>query len=251
MDWYYAVEDERRGPVSQDEFDGLVRDGTITLSTLVWRQGMPDWQPFSEVGASSRPATGTAVAAGQARCAECGRAFPVEDMIAYGGDYVCAGCKPVFFERVRQGVAGVGDMRYAGFWIRFVAKFIDGLIMMVVGWAVQLVIGLPLLADPSEMSTGTYMAISIMIYLVNMAIGIAYYAGFIAKFAATPGKMACGLKIVRSDGSKVSFLRAVGRYFAEILSAIIIYIGYIMAAFDEEKRALHDRICDTRVIWAR
>ncbi len=57
-----------------------------------------------------------------------------------------------------------------------------------------------------------------------------------------------GLRIVRSDGSRVSYLRALGRHFAEFISALILYIGYIMVAFDSEKRALHDHICDTRVI---
>jgi uncharacterized RDD family membrane protein YckC len=36
-----------------------------------------------------------------------------------------------------------------------------------------------------------------------------------------------------------------------IVSGIILLIGYIMAGFDEEKRALHDRVCDTRVIYKR
>lgn len=249
MDWYYAIDDQQRGPVSDEEFSDLAADGTITLSTLVWRRGMSDWQPYAEVATARRAAAPPA--SGQARCAECGRAFPVDDMIAYRDEYVCAECKPVFFERVRQGVPLTGEMRYAGFWIRFVAKIVDGLIMMAVGWVVQLVIGLPLLGNASQMSPGSYMAISGLIYFVNMAIGVLYYAGFISKYAATPGKMACGLKIVRSDGSRVTFARAVGRYFAEILSALILYIGYIMVAFDSEKRALHDRICDTRVIHAR
>jgi uncharacterized RDD family membrane protein YckC len=60
--------------------------------------------------------------------------------------------------------------------------------------------------------------------------------------------MACGLKVVTEDGQRLSYMRAFGRYFAEIISGMILYIGYIMAAFDYEKRALHDRICTTRVI---
>jgi len=46
----------------------------------------------------------------------------------------------------------------------------------------------------------------------------------------------------------ITYGRATGRCFAEILSGMICYIGYLMAAFDEEKRALHDRICNTRVV---
>ena len=65
----------------------------------------------------------------------------------------------------------------------------------------------------------------------------------------TPGKMACGLKIIRSDGSALSYGRAIGRYFATMLSSFTLGIGYLMVAFDDEKRALHDRVADTRVIY--
>ena len=60
--------------------------------------------------------------------------------------------------------------------------------------------------------------------------------------------MALGLRIVRADGSSLTYGRATGRFFADYLSNLILFIGYIMAAFDDEKRTLHDRICDTRVV---
>jgi uncharacterized RDD family membrane protein YckC len=63
----------------------------------------------------------------------------------------------------------------------------------------------------------------------------------IGRYAATLGKMACGLRVVMSDGGKVTYGRSLGRHFAKLLSGF-------MAGFDDEKRALHDRICDTRVI---
>ena len=53
------------------------------------------------------------------------------------------------------------------------------------------------------------------------------------------------------DGSPVSYLRALGRYFGKLLSYLICSIGFIIAAFDDEKRGLHDHICSTRVIRVR
>jgi len=70
----------------------------------------------------------------------------------------------------------------------------------------------------------------------------------IGKFGATLGKMACKIQVVTAEGGRVSYLRSLGRYFAKFLSGLICLIGYIIAAFDEEKRALHDRICVTRVV---
>jgi uncharacterized RDD family membrane protein YckC len=87
-----------------------------------------------------------------------------------------------------------------------------------------------------------------MISMVQLVFGAAYVTFFLGKYGATPGKMALGLKVVRSDGSELTYARAFGRYLAEYLSAFTLMIGYIIAAFDREKRALHDHICDTRVI---
>jgi uncharacterized RDD family membrane protein YckC len=63
--------------------------------------------------------------------------------------------------------------------------------------------------------------------------------------------MALGLKVIRADGGPISAGLALGRYLAQILSALIFGIGYIIAGFDSEKRSLHDRICDTRVIYVK
>jgi uncharacterized RDD family membrane protein YckC len=88
-------------------------------------------------------------------------------------------------------------------------------------------------------------------YLLGIAMGATYEGLFISRLGATPGKLVLGLRVVRPDGGKVSLSRAIGRYFAKMLSAIILGIGYIMAAFDKEKRGLHDILADTRVIKAR
>jgi uncharacterized RDD family membrane protein YckC len=83
---------------------------------------------------------------------------------------------------------------------------------------------------------------------LSMLINAAYITFFLGKFGATPGKMALRLRVVSPSGGSISYGRAFCRFLAEFLSSILLCIGYIMAAFDEEKRALHDRICDTRVI---
>jgi len=172
-------------------------------------------------------------------CSQCGMVYFDDELIQFGDALVCGQCKPLFVQKLKEGVAVAGEMVYAGFWIRFGAKFIDGIILGIVGFAIGFVGG----------SIGGRGASAPVNFLSN-AIGIAYVTYFLGKFGATPGKMACGLKVVRSNGEKITYARAFSRPFAEILSAIILCIGYIIAAFDEEKRALHDRICDTRVIRA-
>jgi len=93
--------------------------------------------------------------------------------------------------------------------------------------------------------------IGLFAQMIFMMINVAYSTFFLGKYGATPGKMACRLKVVDAEGGTISYGRAFGRSCAEILSRLICLIGYIIAAFDGQKRALHDHICSTRVVHNR
>jgi uncharacterized RDD family membrane protein YckC len=175
------------------------------------------------------------------RCSECGRVLDEDELIRFGNALVCAECKPLYVQKLREGVAPAGEMTFAGFWIRVGAKIIDGVIITVVGFVLVFLVNFLI---------RHVIAATILQNTIYIALSIFYSIYFLGKYSATPGKMACGLKVVRPDGEKISYARACGRFFAEFLSSIILYIGYILVAFDEERRALHDRICDTRVIRA-
>jgi uncharacterized RDD family membrane protein YckC len=85
--------------------------------------------------------------------------------------------------------------------------------------------------------------------IIGLIVGIAYFVGFESSaYQATPGKMALGLIVTDSDGRRISPMRAVGRYFAKILSGMILLIGFIMVAFTERKQGLHDMIAGTLVV---
>src|SRR5262249_54982945 len=90
--------------------------------------------------------------------------------------------------------------------------------------------------------------------IVRLAIGIAigwtYKAGMeSSRYQGTLGKMALHLQVTDSNGARVSFSRATTRYFAKYLSGILLGIGYLMVAFTDEKKGLHDEIADTRVLY--
>lgn len=264
MNWFYVDAGQQAGPVDDAQLNELVRAGKISAETLVWREGLANWQPY-------RDATGGGVAvvqppgpnapfgaasagsgADEAVCAECRGVFKKQDMVTFGNSYVCANCKPVFMQRMAEGaqIAPVApvEMRYAGFWIRFVAKFIDGLILGVFFFIPAFIIGFNSAMSGRPPSARLQM-VQILANLGFAAAMIIYNIFFIGKFGATPGKMAVKLHVVTSRGETVSWGRATGRGFAELLSRIICAIGYIIAAFDKEKRALHDHICDTRVVY--
>jgi uncharacterized RDD family membrane protein YckC len=263
MYWYYADEDIEIGPLTETEFESLVNIGKVTDSTRVWHEGMADWQPYGRVRAAAAPApvpastpvpmpspafiqSATAIPAGL-RCSECRNEFPADELIRYQNSWICNNCKPIFFQRLREGVSAPGTLNYAGFWIRFGAKMIDFVIL----WVVEMVFLLALspafgfrFLNPSPQPNFRFL----IAYPFLMAFSFGYSVYFVGKYGATPGKMALGLKIISSTGQPVTYMKALGRMFAEMLSGIICYVGYIMVAFNDEKKALHDQICDTRVI---
>ena len=115
MDWYYAEAGKQAGPITEAELDALVQSGRISPDTLVWREGMATWQPYREV--KPTPAATAAVAVAPAGslppvaasgepevvCAECGRVFPKSNTIQYGTVSVCASCKPIFVQKLKEG----------------------------------------------------------------------------------------------------------------------------------------------------
>lgn len=251
--WYYDDGGKPSGPISESELESLAAAGKLRPDTRVWRDGMANWQPYSVARAAGRVGAGaTAEVAGGVVCVECKGVFPQEGAIKYGSVWVCAACKPTFVEKLRGGApdSGGGEvLRYAGFWIRLGAVFVDGIILWVTGVLIGIVAGLEFMTALGVNPSPEMTPVQIVVLMLQTLTGVAYETFFLGRFGATPGKMACGLRVVTGDGGRVSYARACGRYFGKILSYLTCSIGFIIAAFDREKRALHDHICNTRVIY--
>ncbi len=257
--WYYAdAQRERHGPVDADTLRSKFRQNELDLSTLVWREGMQQWQALSTVteelqlvekanpGIDLRAdyvaiENGTAVAG--TATAEPHSPYTAPASTTLGGDGVIHG----------------GEVVYAGFWKRVAAYCIDSLIVGLVGGVIAMVIGMALglgmagIGGDSDAMGAGFIMIQLLTNLLSIALSAAYYAGFHASAGkATLGKMAVGIKVVRTDGARISIARGIGRYFAAMLSGLILCIGFVMAAFTERKQGLHDMLCDTLVVdkWA-
>jgi uncharacterized RDD family membrane protein YckC len=196
-------------------------------------------------------------------CSQCGRALAQSDLVHIAGNWVCADCKPAFLSRVMaSGAAGASPLawRYGGFWIRFGARFIDGLIFTVPILIVAAVL-IPNLTRAGSQIPGTPNPMFAFGFLTLFVVGFlaaGCYEILMLKYrSATLGKIACGLKVVRSDGSSLSWGACFGRFFMwnvvtsgiPYLNSVLMLVSAIMLGVDDEKRALHDRVCDTRVIY--
>ncbi len=234
--WYYASEDRQIGPVPENELDKLISTGVILPYTLVWHEGMAEWQTYSSV----RTVPGLV-----GMCSQCEEVELHSEMVRFGEKWVCVNCKDNYTQRLREGTLG-GKMVYAGFWTRAGALLIDGVILLIVQLLIQAAYAG---ADALRTFNGYVLASQMVVLkLLQLAAQAAYYSYFVYQLGGTPGKLALGCRVVTADGAKLTLKRSIARYFASLISVSTLGIGYLIAAFDDQKRTLHDRICDTRVI---
>ncbi len=148
------------------------------------------------------------------------------------------------YNGVPAAVAVHGDP--AGFWIRFLAVIIDSLLVFAIGAIIwPILFGDTFWVTQTEIIDGqtfSYTTTQSWHSLMTLAWDIV----FVALYGATPGKAMLGIRIFDAKGNRrIGFVRATIRTFAEFLSAITLLIGYLMAAFRKDKRALHDLIAGT------
>lgn len=144
-------------------------------------------------------------------------------------------------EQILDAPSSVGSkLNYAGFWIRFAAYFIDGVILAGVQFALMFLFA----------SDASMFAPNLTLQLFSLVLGIAYFAGMESSSRqATLGKMGVGIKVGNAQGQQITFVNALGRYFGKILSTLTLLIGFMMAGWDSKKQALHDKIAGTYVFY--
>lgn len=238
MHWYYALDNQRLGPVSQTEFERLVAAKTISDDTLVWRRGMQGWQTLREVLAADPGAVNIAPP-------------PLPPPVSPDSEM----SDPACVSGQQAAADKVPPVRYAGFFIRVVARLIDVVILSCINEVVFRVlvatklVGNPSFKEATDLFRPEFIHYLLASSLIGLLVALVYEVFFIRRFSATPGKLAMGLRLVRADGSPLSAARIIGRHFADMLNGFTFCLTYLMVAFDEkEHRGLHDHIADTRVV---
>ena len=139
---------------------------------------------------------------------------------------------------------------YAGFWIRVLAYLIDSLLLAIVFCPLGFGLGLLGVAGEIDENSPAWMGINLLLNVVSLLVGWLYFAlTESSSWQATVGKRLLKLKVTDMHGQQISFGKATGRYFGQILSGMICGIGYIMVAFTEKKQGLHDMLAGTLVVW--
>lgn len=230
--WYYMdCRGQRQGPAAAADVVAAYRSGDLLRAGLVWREGMSQWLPLAQVE--------DAIGLGAADHASAPPPLPE----AIGS---AAAVRPRGIDR--------DDIVYAGFVRRWAALFLDQMILGIpmVLLVVLVAIPLGLFSGAADQRAGVSM-LQGLYYLLWLVAAPLYYAGQESSMhQATLGKRALGIKVTDDNGQRLSFSHALGRWFAAALSHITLDIGFLMAAFTERKRALHDMVASTLVVdrWA-
>jgi uncharacterized RDD family membrane protein YckC len=221
--WYYTRAGEQQGPVEFADLQQMAGAGMLQPTDLVWNEGMPQWANAASVAglfAESAPYAGVVPIGG-----------PVAPLAYY--------------------TPSAQQVVYAGFWLRFVAAFVDGLLLMIILFVVIVIErAVFALGDASPGAAANQNPLlAFVLNLVNIVIIWLYFAKQESgPKRATPGKSLLGLQVTDLNGQRIGFGRATGRFFGKYISEIILFIGFMMAGFTERKQALHDIMAGCLVI---
>jgi len=229
--WYFMDRrGQRQGPIAAADVAVAYRNGDLLREGLVWREGMPQWLPLAQVENELGIVSSDLAAAPP----------PLPE-----NPGAPAAMRPRSIDR--------SDIVYAGFLRRWAALFLDSFILCIPLAMIAVLLAIPLgffSADNRDAAGAMVQGIYYLLWLVAAPL---YYAGQESSaHQATLGKRALGIKVTDDNGQRLGFSHALGRWFAAALSYLTLYIGFLMAAFTERKRALHDMVASTLVVdrWA-
>ena len=224
--WHYTdAQGVEHGPLPAEAVRGAIAAGQTGPSSLFWREGLSAWIALAaasaELGIAAKPP------------------LPPDPYAAPRAATADPGAGPN------------GEVVYAGFLRRFAARFLDGLVLgvplTVLMFAASVGVG------ATAGSGGSTDAFVLLAYLASFAVhGVYFSAMHSSSWQASLGKRAMGIKVTDEHGGRLGFVQALGRWFAAALSYLTVYVGFLMAAVTERKRALHDMVAGTLVVdrWA-
>jgi uncharacterized RDD family membrane protein YckC len=223
MDVHYKIiggDGAEYGPATLDEVKGWIRDGRVAWMSRVWRSDLAAWAQADRY---------TELRADLARL---------------------------------QAAAAAQGVRPCGFWARLAARILDQLIWGAIFFVIWTPIAqahhwtLPVLPQELTDAAVEQFRQQLAVWMDQAApvlypVFLLYEVLLTGRYGATIGKMAVGARVTLEDGSPIGYTRALLRWLAARLSDLTFGFGYLLIALRPDKRALHDLLAATRVIYKR
>lgn len=188
-------------------------------------------------------------------CPYCGNAVGIADSVQSQQSVKQEISTPTSLETRQESTAALletkQEQKYVGFWARFAANFLDGILISIFVSPASIRIGYLLSkgkirSDWISESACVAIALYSGLYIISQVILLVLWS----KKQASIGKMAISVKIVDAKtGGVPTKKQLIGRYFAYILSCLPLGIGFLWIAFDSKKQGWHDKLAGTAVIY--
>ncbi len=235
--WYFVKDGQRNGPMRREELDAHIAGGAVAGDTLVWRPGLAAWTVASQLTELGVPPP-----------------VPPPPLPAPAPFVVEAGSVPggvsVEEPKVEAAAPAAPRLVFASFRSRLAAKLVDIVLLAGIGRGVEWGVTRWVFSGdlPAPPDWAGFLEALVWLVSINTLVAMVYTVYFQRIQEGTPGKRLLGLRVVRADGSRLGLARSFGRFWSEQVTGLTFFAGYVMAAFDDEKRALHDYMCGTRVV---
>lgn len=248
-EWYVGRNGQQSGPFSTGQLKEMAAAGQLAAGDLLWNQGLESWVPVSKVkgllpveGGGTLPPLDLGTPGGLAGDARV-RGDAARDMpgsgLADDNPYrasAAAAAGPAVAP------AASSDTVYAEFLPRVGAYLLDAIFMGVIGMILQfgmmIMFGLASGGDEAVISIGSLLG-SLLSFVITLVYFVAYETS--AK-QGTWGKQIVGIRVTDLQGRPITTGRAIGRFFAKIISGFTCGIGYLLPLFLDRKQTLHDLI---------
>jgi uncharacterized RDD family membrane protein YckC len=251
--FFYAVEGQQHGPVTENDLEQMVLSGALTSDVYVWADGMAEWQPWADLKTPLTHGTANLSLATapnsrgvpQVTCCVCNHQYPSDEVTRHRANIVCSICKDQYFSNLNRAARAVQMCEPASIIRRCVARFVDGIVNLVLWF-----LGVCLLVLLVKTGVPGAKAMAGILY-ATLLITIIWFlpAVLVAKHGQSPGKMVCNIKVLRRDGSKLSFLRALGRHALDMASIFTLGLAYVVGLFNQRRQTLHDLATDSMVVY--
>lgn len=239
MKWFYIDEsitegERRQGPFPIEEIRNLAKEGKITSSTLVWHSGEESWKTWKEAKA------------------EIDQNEATQDKLL----------QETINEILKQQVL---TKHYAGFFVRSLALSVDTFILSIVGLAILVALcgagfidsqelvqtSQAFSSNPSIETMNKFFGVPGMDLFVTLSFSLqtVYFVVMHAIYGATIGKRVFRIHVETGKGEKISWLTAIIRYIASLMSMMLYGLGYLTVLVDPKRRSLHDFIASSCVVY--
>ncbi len=209
MTYHVAKNGAQLGQLSEEDIQQRLQRGELAADDLCWAEGMTEWQPLgTRIAQAPSPAV------------------------------VPPAFNPYAPPSANITVDRPGSLGgHPGFWIRVAAHIIDAILMGIAGAVMGAIVGFSM----ATAGNASAPQIELVANLLGIVLNWLYYAFMESSSSqGTLGKKALGIVVTDLQGRRISFARATGRYFGQIVSALTLCIGFMMCGWTERKQCLHD-----------